>query len=67
MRVEKHVGIAQAQIQIDQRDRVLLVGRQDAAQVDGQAGRADAAGGAGHGDHRAAAGSALAAAEAAFG
>ena len=63
-RVEEHVGVAQAQVEIDQGHGVLRVGRQDAAQVDRQAGGAHAAGRAGHGDHRAAASLAVAAAEA---
>ena len=62
-RVEEHVGVAQAQVEVDQGHGVSRIGRQDAAQVDGQAGRADAAGGAGHGDHGAAASLAVAAAE----
>ena len=63
-RVEEHVGVAQAQVEVDQRDGVARIGGQDAAQVDGQAGGAHAAGGAGHGDHGAAARLAVAAAEA---
>ena len=64
--VEEHVGIAQAKIEIDQGDGVLLVLGQDAAQIDGQAGGAHAADGAGHGDDLAAAGPVFAGTEAAF-
>ena len=54
-RVEEHVGVAEAQVEVEQDDGVVFVGGQRAAQVDGQARRADAAGRAGDGDHRAAA------------
>ena len=53
--VQKHVGVTQRQVEVDQGHGVGFVGRQDAAQVDGQAGRPHAAGGAGHGQHLAAA------------
>ena len=49
-RIQKDVGIAQRQIQIDQGNRIGFVGRQGTTQVDGQAGGADTATGAGNGD-----------------
>ncbi len=60
--VEKDVGIAEAEIEIDKRDRVLRVLGQDAGQVHGQAGVAHAAQRTGHGDDLAAARAVLAAA-----
>ena len=65
-RVEEHVGVAQAEVEIHQDDGVLRILGEDAAEIDRQAGRAHAADGAGHGDHLAAAGAVLAVSEAAF-
>jgi len=50
-RIEKHVGIAETKIEIDQGYGVLRVLGEDATKVDGQTGRAHAAGRAGDGDH----------------
>ncbi len=64
--VEEDVGVAQAEVEVDQGDGVLRVLGQHAGQVHGQAGIAHAAQRTGHGHDLAAAGPALAGAVAAF-
>ena len=51
--VEEDVGVAEAQVEVQQDDRVFRVRGERAAEVHGEARRADAARGAGDGDDRA--------------
>ncbi len=64
--VQEHVGVAQAEVEVHQRDRVLRVLGQHAGEVHRQAGVAHAAQRAGHGHDLASAGTVLAGAVAAL-
>ncbi len=64
--VEEDVGVAQAQIEVDENDGVIRVFRERAADIHGQTRGAHAAGGAANGDDHAAARFGLAPPEAAL-